>query len=122
MLTLALGVAALARPLPFTGRVRGYAIWSALAGGLATLVIAGGIITRWHGGFLLAAYLGGVALLWWRERQPPAIGEAAETSEWNGESRATLPGLALALGGVALMAAGGGSRSAAPSGWSARLA
>src|SRR5712691_5099071 len=35
MLTLVLGVAALARPLPFGGRVRGYALWSAAAGGLA---------------------------------------------------------------------------------------
>src|SRR6266540_3940489 len=70
MLTLVLGLAALARPLPFGGRVRGYAIWSALAGGLATLAVAGGIIGRWQGGLLLAAYLAGVALLWWRERTP----------------------------------------------------
>jgi cation:H+ antiporter len=108
MLTLVLGLAALARPLPFTGRVRGYAVWSAVAGGLAVLNIAGGGIARWQGGILLAAYLGGVALLWWRERQPPAIGEAAEASEEEGdESRPALLGLALAVGGVALMAAGG---------------
>ena len=108
MLTLVLGLAALARPLPFTGRVRGYAVWSAVAGGLAVLSIAGGGIARWQGGILLAAYLGGVTLLWWRERQPPAIGEAAEASEEEGdESRPALLGLALAVGGVALMAAGG---------------
>ena len=107
MLTLVLGLAAVARPLPFTGRVRGYAVWSALAGGVAVLVIAGGGIPRWEGGLLLAAYLAGVALLWWRERQPPALGEAAEASEEDGESRPALPGLALALGGVAVMAAGG---------------
>jgi cation:H+ antiporter len=110
MLTLVLGLAALARPLPFTGRVRGYAIWSALAGGLAVLVIAGGGVARWQGGLLLAAYLAGVALLWWRERQPPAIGEAAEAGEEDeedGAGRPPLAGLGLALGGVALMAAGG---------------
>jgi cation:H+ antiporter len=108
MLTLVVGLAALARPLPFTGRVRQYAVWSALAGGLAVLSIAGGGIARWQGGLLLAAYLAGVALLWWRERQPPTIGEATEASEEEGDgSRPTLLGLALAVGGVALMAAGG---------------
>jgi cation:H+ antiporter len=107
MLTLVLGLAALARPLPFTGRVRQYAAWSALAGALAVLSIAGGAIARWQGGLLLAAYLAGVALLWWRERQPPAIGEAADASEEDDESRPALLGPALAVGGVALMAAGG---------------
>ncbi len=109
MLTLVLGLAALARPLPFGGRVRGYAIWSALAGGLAALAIAAGRIGRWEGGLLLAAYLAGVALLWWRERTPPVIGEAADAAEPDeeGTSRPAVFGLALALAGVALMAAGG---------------
>ena len=109
MLTLVLGLAALARPLPFGGRVRGYAIWSAVAGGLAALAVAAGRIGRWEGGLLLAAYLAGVALLWWRERTPPVIGEAAEATEAGreGGSRPAVLGLALALGGVALMAAGG---------------
>jgi cation:H+ antiporter len=129
MLTLVLGLAALARPLPFGGRVRGYALWSALAGGLAALAVAGGTIQRWEGGLLVAAYLAGVALLWWRERQPPVIGEAAEASEAEGEKnedereregegkgegtgkgkgpRPAALGLVLALSGVALMAAGG---------------
>jgi cation:H+ antiporter len=109
MLTLVLGLAALARPLPFGGRVRGYAIWSALAGGLAALTVAGGTVGRGQGGLLLAAYLAGVALLWWRERQPPVIGEAAEAAETGeeGGSRPAAAGLVLALGGVVLMAAGG---------------
>ncbi len=106
MLTLVVGLAAVARPLPFGGRVRGYAIWSALAGGLAALAVAGGIVGRWEGGVLLAAYLAGVALLWLRERKPPVIGEIAGAGD-EGDSRPAVLGLALALGGVALMAAGG---------------
>lgn len=108
MLTLVLGLAALARPLPFGGKVRGYAIWSAIAGGLAALAVAGGSIQRWQGGLLLAAYAGGVALMWWREREPPAIGEAAEAAEAeDGDSRPAAAGLALAVAGIAVMAAGG---------------
>ena len=109
MLTLVLGVAALARPLPFGGRVRTYSVWSALAGGLAALTVSGGRIERWEGGLLLAAYVAGVALLWWREREPPAIGEAAEAEEKEeeGRSRPAALGLALAVAGIALMAAGG---------------
>lgn len=106
MLTLVLGLAALARPLPFGGRVRGYALWSALAGGLAALAVAGGRVERWQGALLLAAYLAGVALLWWREREPPAIGDLAEDGE-DGESRPAVLALGLALGGLGLMVAGG---------------
>src|SRR6266849_3095896 len=106
MLTLVLGLAALARPLPFGGRVRGYALWSAVAGGLAALAVAGGIIGRWEGGLLVAAYLAGVALLWWREREPPAIGELAEAGE-DSPPRSAMVALGLAFAGIGLMVAGG---------------
>jgi len=101
--------AAMAPAVRRIGRVRGYAAWSAVAGGLAALAATRGSIGRWQGGLLLAAYLAGVALLWWRERTPPVIGEAAEAGEdgEDSESRPAALGLALALGGVALMAAGG---------------
>ena len=108
MLTLVLGLAALARPLPFGGRVRGYALWSALAGGLAAVTIAGGRVGRGEGMLLLAGYLAGVAVLWWRERQPPAIGELAEDDEGeNAKGRSAALALALALAGLAVMVAGG---------------
>jgi cation:H+ antiporter len=106
MLTLVLGLAALARPLPFGGRVRGYALWSALAGGLAALAIAGGTVGRWQGALLLAAYLAGLAVLWWRERQLPAIGELAEDDHGT-QARPTVLPLTLALAGIGLMIAGG---------------
>lgn len=106
MLTLVLGLAAVARPLPFGGRVRPYAAWSALAGGLAALTLAGGTVQRWQGAVLLAVYLAGIALLWWRERQPPAIGELAEAGE-DGRPRAAMLALALASAGIGLMVAGG---------------
>ena len=109
MLTLVLGLAALARPLPFGGRVRGYALWSALAGGLAAVTIAGGRVGRGEGVLLLAAYLAGVAVLWWRERQPPAIGELAEDDDESeaAKGRPAALALALALAGIAVMVAGG---------------
>ena len=109
MLTLVLGLAALARPLPFGGRVRGYALWSALAGGLAAVTIAGGRVGRGEGVLLLAAYLAGVAVLWWRERQPPAIGELAEDDDESeaANGRPAALALALALAGIAVMVAGG---------------
>jgi cation:H+ antiporter len=110
MLTLVLGLAALARPLPFGGRIRIYAIWSALAGALAALLVASGRIGRAEGVLLVAAYLGGVALLWGREREPPVVGETAETADGAGEGARSAPALrsvGLAVGGVAVMAAGG---------------
>src|SRR5258708_36996095 len=65
MLTLVLGLAALARPLPFGGRVRGYAIWAALAGGTASLAVGAGSGRLWQGRVVLGAHVPGVALLRW---------------------------------------------------------
>jgi cation:H+ antiporter len=120
MLTLVLGVAALARPLPFGGRVRWYAVWSALAGGLAAVAVFGGRVERWEGGLLLAAYLAGVALLWWRERQPPVIGEAAEASEDHAESRPACWAWPWPWPGSPSWPRGAGWRSPGRSGWSPR--
>jgi cation:H+ antiporter len=118
MLTLVLGLAALARPLPFGGRVRWYALWSAAAGGLAVAAVAGGQVGRWQGALLAAAYLAAVAVLWLLERRPPAVGELAEAKQEgqneneqedgrHGQPRSAGRAFVFALAGIGLMVAGG---------------
>jgi cation:H+ antiporter len=129
MLTLALGLAAVLRPLPLGGRVRAYGVGAALTGGVAALTLADGRLSRTEGVVLLAVYIVLVAVVWYRERQPPVIGELAEvldpdaaagdnpTADPGGDGgrvadadrrgRGGGRGLALALAGIAVMAAGG---------------
>lgn len=110
MLTLALGLAAVLRPLPLGGRVRVYTIGATLAGVAAAAVVIDGKVSRVEGLGLLAVYVGLVGFVWRRERQPPAIGELAEVLEddhdGNPGKRPSL-GLGLAITGVAVMALGG---------------
>ena len=108
MLTVTLGLAALFRPLPLGRRVRQYAVLSAVAGGLAVLALVGGRVSRWEGALLVIAYVALVALVWWREKEPPALGELAEV-EVGGESGVRRPAVALGLAfvGIALMLVGG---------------
>ena len=116
MLTAALGLAALARPLPVGRRVREYAVGSALAGLLALAALADGAVGRVEGLLLLLAYVALVALVWRRDRRPPALGELAELDDdedgdrdgdRDGEVRGAGRGLLLALGGLLVMTAGG---------------
>ncbi|WP_088320814.1 sodium:proton exchanger [Kineosporia sp. R_H_3] len=120
MLTAALGLAALARPLPVGRRVREYAAGAAVAGLLAVAVLADGVVGRVEGGLLLLAYVALVALVWWREREPPAIGELAEVDDDDDDDdddeghdgdhagrRADVRGLLLALVGLLVMTGGG---------------
>ena len=108
MLTVTLGLAALLRPVPVGPRVRLYAVLSAVAGGLAVLAVFGGYVSRVEGGLLVLAYAGLIAVVWRRERRPPAIGELAEIEE-EGESSGRAPGFALLLTlvGLVVMTAGG---------------
>jgi cation:H+ antiporter len=107
MLTATLGLAALLRPVPVGRRVRGYAVLSAAAGGLAVLAVLGGHVGRVEGALLVVAYAVLIAVIWRRERRPPAIGELAEMEEGGEKDRA--PGLALLLTvvGLVVMTAGG---------------
>ena len=108
MLTVTLGLAALFRPLPLGRRVRQYAVLSAVAGGFAVLALVGGRVSRLEGALLLIAYVALVALVWWREKEPPALGELAEV-DTDGDSGARRPAVALSLAlvGIALMLVGG---------------
>jgi len=112
MLTASLGLAALVRPLRLGRRVREYAVLAAAAGTLAAVVLLDGTVGTADGALLAAAYVGLVALVWWREKEPPALGELAEVEGGEdevAEAAARPPALALllALVGVALMLGGG---------------
>ena len=109
MLTACLGLAALIRPLGVGHRVRQYALMAAVASGLAVLVLLDGRVSRVEGGLLVTAYVGLVALVWWREREPPALGELAELDDAGGDDEPRRPAAALllALAGVGLMVVGG---------------
>jgi cation:H+ antiporter len=113
MLTLALGLAALLRPVPLGGRVRVYAMGALLTGVAAAAVLADGRLSRAEGFGLVALYLALVGFVWRRERRPPVIGELAEALEEDevdqdeDENDRPALGLALAAGGIAVMALGG---------------
>jgi len=113
MLTAALGLAALAAPLPFGRRVQSYAVASAAAGLLALAALADGRVSRVEGALLLAGYGVLVGLVWWRERRPPMLGELAESAAGEGDGdaegngRRPVTGLLLALAGVGIMLLGG---------------
>jgi cation:H+ antiporter len=113
MLLLLLGLAALARPVPFGPRVRSYAVLAAVAGVLATVALMGDGIGRLGGALLVAAYIGFVVVTWRRERGLPAIGELVEVVEQDTRSAdddapPTAGGaVVLLLIGVGFMALGG---------------
>lgn len=110
MLTAALGLAALVRPLPVGRRTRLYAGGAAVAGLLAVLALVGGV-SRLDGALLVLAYAGLVAGVWRREQAPPVIGELAELDEGRadgpGDARHPARALALLAVGLVVMTAGG---------------
>jgi cation:H+ antiporter len=111
MLTLVLGLAALARPFELNGRVRSYALAASIVGITSAVALLGNGVGRTGGSVLVATYAVTVAIVWWRERQPPAFGEVAELEildedHESGASRDTRAAI-FVVGGIALMAFGG---------------
>lgn len=107
MLTATLGLAAVLRPVPVGHRVRLYGVLSSVAGLAAVAAVAGGNVGRVEGGLLVLAYVVLVAVIWRRERQPPAIGELAEIEQEGERHRSPGVALPLTLAGLAVMTAGG---------------
>ena len=106
MLTLVVGLAALAGGMPVGGRVRRYLVGASLLGAVAALLVAGGL-GRGEGLFLILLFAGAVGVVWVGERRPPAIGELAEVEEETAGKENSDGKLALALAGIGVMAAGG---------------
>ena len=111
MLTIVLGLAAIARPFKLDDRIRAYALAASAAGVLAALVLVGGQVGRAFGAVLVIAYAAAVAVVWLRERRPPAFGELAEMAEAEEQGDASTGrdsrAASLVVLGVALMTGGG---------------
>ena len=78
---VALGVGAWTAPLPFSNQVMRYAFFSLPIGAIATGFIWDGKINRPEGLLLIGLYVLYVAVIWWIERKPPALGETEELAE-----------------------------------------
>lgn len=78
---VAIGVGAIISPLPFSARVRRYAIAGLPLGALAAAFAWDGSVSRPEGGLLVAAYVAFIAVIWTIEREPPSMGEVAELEE-----------------------------------------
>ena len=109
VLTLVVGLTGFLRPLPTGGRVRQYLLGASGLGVVAALLVPDGV-SRVEAIVLLMAYIAAVAVVWVRERVPPAIGELAELEEEEDVSPgdgARFRGLVLVVAGIGVMASGG---------------
>ena len=107
---VALGVGAVIAPLPFGDGVRPYALLAIPTGVAAAALAWDGQVERGEGLLLVSAYVAYVALIWWRERRPPALGETdelaqAQAENTRGQGRVGLELLAV-VGGVVALAIG----------------
>jgi cation:H+ antiporter len=110
MLTLVLGLVVLMRPLSVGGRVRRYLGGAALLGGVAAVLMPGGL-GRAEGLLLLLLYVLAVVGVWIWEGKAPPIGELHELDDSESDhtevSRSGWISLLFVLGGIGIMAAGG---------------
>jgi cation:H+ antiporter len=107
ILTAALGLAGATLRLPVSRRVAEYAAAAAAGGGLVVLFLWNGLLSRPEGLALLGLYALGVAWVWRREREPPAIGELAALGAPRSGARGRLDPMLVALLGFVAMLAGG---------------
>lgn len=109
MSTLGLGLALLVAPPSKYHSITWYALAAAGAGAGAGVALADGRLGRPETALLVAGYVVVVALVWVRQRQPPAFGELAEldTAEGPGRPGRRPRAVAFLLAGLAAMVAGG---------------
>jgi len=78
---VALGVGAVLTPLPFGPSVLRYGLLGLPLAGVAAAMAWDGRVTRLEGGVLVGLYVAFIAVIWFVERRPPALGETAELGE-----------------------------------------
>jgi cation:H+ antiporter len=107
ILTLTIGLAALVAPLPISTKVLRFGAAAVVTGIAPILVLLDGTVSRIDGSLLLTGYVVIVVWIWRTDRTPPLLGELAELDEDELTAQGTLWDLVKALGGIALMVAGG---------------
>ena len=105
---VALGVAALLAPVPFSARVVRYGLLGLPVGAASVAFAWDGRVGRVEGVVLVLLYVAYVATIWILEREPPALGETAELDEARDSEPAGRIGkeLAMVLAGLAAMVVG----------------
>ncbi|AGY57947.1 sodium:calcium antiporter [Gloeobacter kilaueensis] len=82
---VALGVGAVIAPLPFRSRVLRYALAGLPVAGIACWFTWDGMVDRPEGIVLIGLYVLYVAVIWFFEGRPPALGEVEEIEEAEAE-------------------------------------
>ena len=103
---VALGVGAIAAPLPFSRKVMRYAAAGLPLGVIGALFAWNGQIERWKGFVLVFCYVAFVGTIWIIERQPPTLGEIEELGENKDLSDSAPDALLQVLLGIAAMMVG----------------